>query len=270
MNIGNKIKELRKERGITQEQLAASIGISFQAVSKWENNIALPDITLAPKLAGYFGVSMDELFDFNLKQIEADVEAIADEAYKYRQSDPEKSRNILEAGLKKYPENDILLNNLLYVIDCSGNPDDAIAVATKLIDKASDSGIKYDALRFLAYSYKAKGDLQSAKMAIDQIPEMYFTKLTEIAYVLDGEPKFDAAEKQKWVSFENLVQMMWHLAECYEAKGETDAAIAEIEKALELIAIIGNSATDSNYFYENYVVFFERQIARMMEGKCSE
>ena len=48
MNIGNKIRELRKQRGITQEQLAESIGISFQAVSKWENNIALPDITLVP------------------------------------------------------------------------------------------------------------------------------------------------------------------------------------------------------------------------------
>ena len=42
MNIGNKIRELRKQRRITQEQLANSIGVSFQAVSKWENNIALP------------------------------------------------------------------------------------------------------------------------------------------------------------------------------------------------------------------------------------
>ena len=58
MNIGNKIKELRKQRGVTQEQLAESMGISFQAVSKWENNIAFPDITLLPVLARYFDVSM--------------------------------------------------------------------------------------------------------------------------------------------------------------------------------------------------------------------
>ena len=76
MNIGNKIKELRKQRGVTQEQLADSMGVSFQAVSKWENNIALPDITLAPALASYFGVSMDELFDFNLKEIECEVDKI--------------------------------------------------------------------------------------------------------------------------------------------------------------------------------------------------
>ena len=78
MNIGNKIRELRKQRGITQEQLAESIGISFQAVSKWENNIALPDITLVPVLASYFGVSMDELFDFNLKEIEHAVRIITE------------------------------------------------------------------------------------------------------------------------------------------------------------------------------------------------
>ncbi|MBR4278605.1 MAG: helix-turn-helix transcriptional regulator [Clostridia bacterium] len=265
MNIGHKIKELRKQRGITQEQLANSIGISFQAVSKWENNIALPDISLAPMLASYFGVTMDELFEFNLKEIEDDVERIADEAYKFRQSDPEESRKILESGLKKYPENDILLNNLLYVIDYSSNPDLAISVATKLIEKATDHGIKYDALRFLAYSYKAKGDLQSAKSAIEQIPEIYFTRLTEIAYVLNGNAKFEAAEKQKWVSFENLIQMMWHLAECYEEKGEYQSAVQETEKALELIAIIGDSVSDTNYFYEHYVNFFENQIARITE-----
>ncbi len=265
MNIGNKIKELRKQRGITQEQLATSIGISFQAVSKWENNIALPDITLAPMLASYFGVTMDELFDFNLKQIEAEVEAIADEAYKYRTSDPEQSRAILESGLRKYPENDILLNSLLYVIDYSNNPDNAIGIASKLIEKATDHGIKYDALRFMAYAYKAKGDLQSAKMAIEQIPEMYFTRLTETAYVLTGDEKQEAAEKQKWVSFENLIQMMWHLAECFEEKKDYKSAIAETEKALSLIAIVGDSATDANYFYENYVNFFESQIARLTE-----
>ena len=76
MNIGHKIKELRKERGITQEQLANNIGISFQAISKWETGIALPDITLTPILASYFGISMDELFDFSLQKIEIEIEKI--------------------------------------------------------------------------------------------------------------------------------------------------------------------------------------------------
>ena len=210
MNIGNKIRELRKQRGITQEQIAESIGISFQAISKWENNIALPDITLAPVLASYFGVSMDELFDFNLKEIEYAVEDITEEAYKYRESDPSESRRILEEGLKKYPENDILLNNLLYVLNYSEKPDETIMIASKLVEKTVQNDVKYDALRFLAYAYKAKGDLESAEAAIEQIPEIYFTKLTEKAYLLSGKAMFEAAEKQKWISFENLLQMMWN------------------------------------------------------------
>lgn len=103
MNIGYKIKKLRKERGITQEQLASNVGVSFQAISKWETGIALPDITLTPILASYFGVSMDELFDLSLQKIEIEIGKITDEAYKFRESDPQKSRNILEEGLKNYP-----------------------------------------------------------------------------------------------------------------------------------------------------------------------
>lgn len=257
MNIGNKIRELRKQRGITQEQLAESIGISFQAVSKWENNIALPDITLAPVLASYFGVSMDELFDFNLKEIEHAVRIITEKAYQYRESNPAESRRILEEGLKKYPENDILLNNLLYVLDYSVKPDETITIAGKLIEKTIQSDVKYDALRFLAYAYKAKGDLESAEAAIEQIPEIYFTKLTEKAYLLSGKAKFEAAEKQKWISFENLLQMMWKLAEYYEENGKIDKAIAETKKALNLISIIGNSQFDT------YVKFFSKQIERL-------
>lgn len=257
MNIGNKIRELRKQRGITQEQLAESIGISFQAVSKWENNIALPDITLAPALASYFGVSMDELFDFNLKEIEHAVRIITEKAYQYRESNPAESRRILEEGLKKYPENDILLNNLLYVLDYSVKPDETIAIASKLIEKTNQNDVKYDALRFLAYAYKAKGDLESAEAAIEQIPEIYFTKLTEKAYLLSGKAKFEAAEKQKWISFENLLQMMWKLAEYYEENGKIDKAIAETKKALNLISIIGNSQFDT------YVKFFSKQIERL-------
>ena len=257
MNIGNKIRELRKQRGITQEQLAESIGISFQSVSKWENGIALPDITHTPVLASYFGVSMDELFDFNLKEIENAVMEIVKEAYRYRESNPTESRRILEEGLKKYPENDILLNNMLYVMDYSVAPDETIVLASKLIEKTNQSDVKYDALRFLAYAYKAKGDLESAKAAVEQIPEVYFTKLSEMAFLLAGKEKFEAAEKQKWISLENLLQMMWKIAECYEEEGEIDKAIAETEKALQILPIFSQKS------FQLYVEFLEKQLNRL-------
>ena len=62
MNLGNKIRELRRARNLTQEQLAASLNISAQAVSKWEMGTSYPDMTMIPTLAALFKVSLDELF----------------------------------------------------------------------------------------------------------------------------------------------------------------------------------------------------------------
>ncbi len=61
LNIGNNIAFLRKQRGITQEELANELGISAQAVSKWENNSSCPDVSLLTSIADYFGVTVDAL-----------------------------------------------------------------------------------------------------------------------------------------------------------------------------------------------------------------
>lgn len=65
LNIGNVIRRLRAEKGITQEELADALGVGFQAVSKWECGTTTPDIALLPKIALYFGVSMDTLFSMD-------------------------------------------------------------------------------------------------------------------------------------------------------------------------------------------------------------
>lgn len=63
--IGDNIRLLRKAKGVTQEELAEAVHVSFQAVSKWENGGA-PDIDILPGLASFFGVSIDELMGFKL------------------------------------------------------------------------------------------------------------------------------------------------------------------------------------------------------------
>ena len=74
MELGNKIKSLRLAAKMTQEELAAKLDVSSQAVSKWETNASTPDIYTLPKLSVIFGVTIDELFDLTvddkLKRIE--------------------------------------------------------------------------------------------------------------------------------------------------------------------------------------------------------
>ena len=68
MELGERIKKLRLHAKLTQEQLAESLGVAAQSVSKWENSVSMPDITLLPKLAEVFGVSIDDLFDLTAEQ----------------------------------------------------------------------------------------------------------------------------------------------------------------------------------------------------------
>ena len=80
MNIGAKIRELRKEKKVTQEELADYLHISSQAVSKWETGASSPDIDMLPKLAIFFGTSLDHLLDFDQSRVDAAVEALIEES----------------------------------------------------------------------------------------------------------------------------------------------------------------------------------------------
>ena len=61
MTIGKRIGQLRRARGMTQDAMAEQLGVSPQAVSKWENDQTCPDISLLPKLARFLGVTVDHL-----------------------------------------------------------------------------------------------------------------------------------------------------------------------------------------------------------------
>lgn len=69
VSIGKKLKALRKLKGITQEELSEVLHISYQAISKWENGLAQPDISIIPVIANYFAVTIDELFGYKLNAL---------------------------------------------------------------------------------------------------------------------------------------------------------------------------------------------------------
>ncbi|MBR3994340.1 MAG: hypothetical protein IKI97_03570, partial [Clostridia bacterium] len=115
-------------------------------------------------------------------------------------------------------------------------------------------------LRFLAYAYKRIGEHKKAEEAIEKIPDLTFTKLTELAFLFDDERKYIAAKKQKNISFENLLQMMHKLSEYYESINENDKAIIEIENALKLISVENDSC------YMSYIDYFQKRIIELKEN----
>ncbi len=223
MTMGEKIKALRKRRGISQETLAQVLAVSCQAVSKWENGNTMPDIGLIPSIAAYFGVSTDELFCYNLLEHEKNVDAICAAAAPLRVSEPERAEEMLRQGLRQYPGNEKLLTVLLYTLmTMEGREADTAEVCRILIDHAEDDGIRYDAWNVLAMSYKAMGMEELVEPALENIPEFYFTRTESRAKLLSGEKAREAAKLQLRYSGATTVAMLEILA-----RGCTDAQQAE-------------------------------------------
>lgn len=115
--MGQIIKKLRKGRGFTQEELAERLGVTYQTISKWENDSGMPDISQIVPLASVFDVSTDFLFGIdNTSETEEALKIVscADSIQEYGKLDTYlKAYDILLDGLKKYPNNYMITYNCM-------------------------------------------------------------------------------------------------------------------------------------------------------------
>lgn len=103
INIGKNIIKFRRNKGITQDELANYIGVSKSSVSKWENNITYPDILLLPQLATLFNVSLDELMGYEPQLTKEDIKKIYHKlADEFTEKSPNDVLEKCEKYIKKY------------------------------------------------------------------------------------------------------------------------------------------------------------------------
>ena len=259
IKLGEKIKSLRKQKNISQEVFAGYLGVSYQAVSKWENGNTMPDVAMIPAIASFFGVSTDELFDFNLFEMEKQVDAICHEAYKYRYTNGEKSERILRNGLQRFPGNDIILNNLLYTMDYQTRADEVINLCKTLIESTKDDSVKYDACRILATCYKENGQSDLVKSTLELIPEIYFTKLELMASLLEGEDSYEAAQKQKNISAEDLIDMLIVVGKRLKENGETEKAVSQFRIAQKVMDAFAEDFLETKWFKSTIYEYTDEQ-----------
>ena len=204
INIGNKIRELRKKKGITQDGLASVLSVSPQAVSKWEMGLTYPDIGMIPAIAGYFGVSLDVLFDFDATDIAAQVEAFIREAREYFYSDPVRYAKAMTTALESYPGNEALLEELInayeYDMRENGNTehmDDIIEISQKLISESRDFPRICSVKILQATVYLKSGQYDKAKAILMTLPDSVDLKNDAIALHLDAKDKVSGAARAR-------------------------------------------------------------------------
>lgn len=175
-NFRNTIKNLRKQRGLTQEQAAEFFGVSAQAISKWETGISYPDVSLLPIIAGFFGVSTDELLGVNIGkhseiiQSYCEKAAILCEENKYAEAVA-----LLRGALLEYPGNDQLMYRLAWALtgtikEQRENLDEAINLYYKILEISTDTELRVKVTRDLVYRYVTKNDAATALRHAQMLP----------------------------------------------------------------------------------------------------
>ena len=252
MNIGEIIKKLRKQKDMTQEQLAEYLNISPQAVSRWEINSTLPDITLIPTLANIFDVSADVLLGIDVDNKEKRIEDIVSRAEKYRQNnDCEKALSIIRKGLKEYPNSYKLMERLM---SCIGSvkrgktpaealilTNEIIKLSEKILAECTEDRCRLWALHNLCYAY-ASPEIGTSEKAIElaeKLPHTNVAREARLAELYEGEKKIKQYRENMLLYFGYLIINM-------EAYNDTQQNIIISHKIVNLIEVM---IEDGNYGY---------------------
>lgn len=225
--IGQNLKKLRRERDLTQEEVATHLGISFQAISKWERGDGYPDITILPSLANYFGVSVDDLIGMNEIAAKQTLERIHAEWEENRKNKRHRENvTLMKKALKTYPNNALLLVQLSASLErLDGSEEEkrtylreSIAVQEQILRYCEDSEVRGAVLFNIADAYDRYGDEQKALEYAEKLPNLYKTRETALVRLLkDNKRKYEIAKS----ALEPLAWLLYfHLNVIAEIEGD--------------------------------------------------
>lgn len=249
LNVGKVIQRLRRIKGLTQEQLAAAVGVSKPAVSKWENGYAYPDITLLPPIARLLDTTIDGLLEFKEKLTDKDIEEILLKcSNKFTSNDYKKAYEECEKYLKEYP-NDLGLKlqmaslyfTHLPLINIEEGQDSLMDRVMKLTKEASlceNIEISKSALLSLTSYYIMLQDNDKALETAQKLPSESTDAKLLIATIYYNKGEI---EKSKKMYQEMLIKNLGNcainllsLARIAEKNNELDKSIEFLEVLIKL------------------------------------
>lgn len=193
INIGDNLKHLRLQKGLTQEQLAEIFGVSPQAVSRWENNTSCPDITLLPGLAIFYNTSVDAIVGMDEIRREQTINRIHGEINDLVISgQTEKAVALIRDSLKIYPSDSSLLmslgETLAHRSDDPAAAREAISIAQRVLEMPGVSGkAKSTTCANLLFLYLKMGMEDQASALIRSLPHIWESREILMPEVYDGE-----------------------------------------------------------------------------------
>lgn len=219
LDLGNNIRQLRRRDKRTQEALAEALGVTSQAVSRWESGGSFPDMNLIPSIANYFGVSIDELFGYTNERTKR-IDELVTQIFEMKRQNNGVDNNISECiafarnALVEFPGNEKLMLALASVLNTAGYVRygechlideegygiydtekhktyeewrEAIPLYEKALEMLPNGALRNRALMELSQLYLNMGDHEKAMALAESAPDMWNSREFLRAYACDGK-----------------------------------------------------------------------------------
>lgn len=247
--IGENIKRFRLDRGLTQEEVAAHLGVSFQSISKWERGDGYPDITMLPALSNYFEISIDELLGMSSAEKNNKYNEI-NSTWSENNKNGFHSKNVslMREALKLFPNDALLLVQLSTSLEkLDGTQEEkekylreSISVQEQIIKYCEDSEVRGATLYNICFAYQKIGELSKALNQARKLPNLYKARENALVYLLHGEEKRQEAR-------DALIPLSWVISHHLTALAETEDDNEYIKKAIRIIDILFDGKIQNNF-----------------------
>ena len=287
IKIGEKIRLLRKKNDVTQDKLAYHLGVTPQAVSRWESGVCYPDMNALPAIADYFSVSMDELLCYTGVQKAAKVKEYLTEVEHLLDRDkvPE-ALDLLRRAMADIPSDHSLQLETAGVLSLyadllmESESDESTEASTEttvnallsesvslcrhILDDCTDDGLRDETKKTLCSIYAHQmGDMAQAVEIADQLHGMGVSREIIRATMLTGEVAFGQAQKNLILFADNIWWHLYNMA-CVPDIAEDRYTIAEkiaiLRKGISLFSIIFD---DQPLFYADRLANSYRQLSML-------
>lgn len=268
MQIGTIIRQLRKEKDITQEQLAEFLSISSRAVSQWETGKTMPDISQLPVLANIFNVTTDYLLGVNFDEKSKIINSIIEKAQKSTiDGNHTTATSVLREGLNNYPDNHKIIHDLAWSLwyerDFPINKElyetmtlEIIKFGEFLLSESTDNEIRNSIIYLLCLTYPNINQLDKAVELAEKMPNKYLSRENLLYHIYNGTMRFEVVRDSLWSSIAELYNDM-----LFNNRPLDDGSKPYATK--ELLLIHQKYFDIMNIFFEDgNFGFFREQIAR--------
>lgn len=245
INIAANLKRMRKQREITQEDLAGFLGVSFQAVSKWERGDGYPDITLLPSIANFFGITLDELMGMDeLRNEEKRNEILKKAGAMASEGKIPETAAVLREGLELFPNDYAIMAELASYLDGYGasdaerkkNQEEAIQLSERILEFCTDVEIRKNVQANICFALWRNGEKDRAVSAARRLPSLYKTEDFTLPRFLTGDEKIEFCQQV----MQKITWAFWWLTNLMaeEAHYPDEQKIEILRKSIDIYKIV--------------------------------